>query len=61
MDKSFAKDLANYFNSSDAADKIGEKLQSAKGVMPPLAAFIIQRTSESIAAERIAMKMEKQL
>lgn len=52
------KNIANYFDTSNARDKISEKLLSIKGFVTLIAAFIQRGTGEAIATERVATKME---
>lgn len=49
------------FRPGDNADKICGKILFKNAFMDPIAAFIHRRTGETVAAERVTMKMEKQL
>lgn len=60
-DEILKKHIAKYLDTSDTADKVGEKLLSTNDFMEPIATFIQRRTSKAITKERIVIKMEEHL
>lgn len=61
MDQSLNKHIAEYFDTSETAEKAGEKLLSANAFTAAVAALIPCRSSKAVAADRIATDMEQQL
>lgn len=53
----FLTKMAKYFDTTDSADKVGEKLVSTNGFNAPIPAFIQRRTSEAVAAECLEAKI----
>lgn len=61
MDEILEKHVANYFDTGNAADRIGGKLMSANSFMAPIAAFVQRETGEADFVERAHTRLEKQL
>lgn len=61
MDEIIDEHIANYLDTSDAADKIIEKQQSTRAFISRIATFMQCRTSKWVVAEPLARKMKKQL
>lgn len=53
------KHTAKYLDTINTADKVGKNPISTNALMLTVSAFIQHKTSEAVAAERVATKTEK--
>lgn len=63
MDETLDNDIANYFETGDAVDRICGKLlpKNSLPLLAPIVVFIQLRAGEAVAAECSTTKMEEQL